>query len=113
MEDNSKAYDFFGEIVDVFSISYLDNFVATIIVSSDNHPKVGNFIVFQNNDIWKVVGIVLAGVGKQGQEVLEKRREHGLWDLQLKPVINEVSELTLGIVKFTSKLPSTIIQRDN
>ncbi|MGH1437419.1 MAG: hypothetical protein ACRBG0_23475 [Lewinella sp.] len=113
MEDKSKAYDFLGEIVDVFSISHLDSLVATIKVNSDSHPKVGNFIVFQNNDIWEVVGIALVGLEKQGQEVLEKRREHGLWDLQVKPVISEASELTFGVVKFTSKLPPTIIQRDN
>ena len=112
-----KAYSleqkFSAEVIGVFPFPGLDNFIVSVKIHEKKYPKIGYFVTFSNEDLWKVVGIALVAINKKGEEVLSEKQNKGIWDLQLAPVLVSTPKPTLGHVTVSDKLPPTIIKNRN
>ncbi|MBP6446676.1 MAG: hypothetical protein KA341_07705 [Saprospiraceae bacterium] len=105
--------EFKAKVIEVFPFPGGDGFIVSFQVGLKNQPLIGHYVEFHNGDIWKVEGIMFAAINIQGMELLENKRKLGMWDLRLKAVINKQQKPFVGPVRFSKKLPPSIILNQN
>lgn len=112
MEEDNLKDSFDAEVIDVFPFPGGEGFIVSFNVGA-NRPLVGNYVEFSRGEIWRVDGIMLAGIDKSGNEILEKQRNFGKWDLYLKPIHSTIIKPIKGKAIFSRKLPPSIVKNQN
>ena len=111
----NKDQKFIAEVIHVFALPSLGpgKYIVSTKIEKGIFPEIGLYLTFLNKDIWKIIGIVTAGLNKDGEEIMIEKHQQGKWDLLVEPVLNLSERPMNGTVEISICLPSNIIENSN